>query len=303
MDISREAIFSFFVAEVGYPKKKINKYTNMKNMQDIQTQGFVVATYSDALRTAIERATQSWQAFCELPESEKVKVGYSSASAGVGYEYKKGGGYRTDRKENFDITRGGLEWLHAQLEHVDNNAVRQFVTDASAVIKLLNPIAHDFASSVEEVFGISDFTSEVDASNASFFVRFIHYFGDRIPGEETATAHVDQSGFTFHLFETDPGLQLLNKDLEWCDMPVPTSMTVIIPAMQMQLRSQDTIKALPHRVVATEQTARQGRFSAVCFVQLAETPKYDKETHGRLQEKEAGFNYTLPFGEFKNMFR
>lgn len=86
-------------------------------------------------------------------------------------------------------------------------------------------------------------------------------------------------------------------------MPVSEGETVIIPSMQMQLRSQGEIRALCHRVIATPETSVAGRYSAVCFVQLKNTPKYDKDTHGRLQEKVPGFNYELPRDEFLKLFK
>jgi isopenicillin N synthase-like dioxygenase len=86
-------------------------------------------------------------------------------------------------------------------------------------------------------------------------------------------------------------------------MPVSEGETVIIPDMQMQLRSNGELRALCHRVVATPETAKNGRYSAVCFVQFVRTKKYDKDKGGRLQEKEPGFNYKMPPGEFEMMFK
>lgn len=122
-------------------------------------------------------------------------------------------------------------------------------------------------------------------------------------GDETASAHVDQSAFTFHLYESDPGLQGLTFDeKKWIDIPVSAGETVIFPAMQMQLRSKGEIRALCHRVIATECTAKHGRYSAVCFVQLKRTAKYDKDRCGRLQERKPGFNYDMPNAEFSKLF-
>jgi isopenicillin N synthase-like dioxygenase len=156
---------------------------------------------------------------------------------------------------------------------------------------------------VEEVYGLQGLYDEVANGESVFFVRFIHYFGDREVGEEIATAHPDQSGFTPHLFESAPGLQRLTYDGRWVDMPVIEGGMVIIPAMQLQLRSEGTLRALCHRVVAVSETMDVGRYSAVCFVQLPRTPKYDKATQGRLQEKEPGFNYQMSYEEFSKLFK
>ncbi len=135
-----------------------------------------------------------------------------------------------------------------------------------------------------------------------WFVRFLHYFGGRKEGDEIATPHVDKSGFTLHLYESDPGLQYLDFAKQWRDMPVSLGETAIIPGMRLQYRSQNRLKAIYHRVIATEKVAQQGRFSVVCFIHLKNTPEYNKQKAGRLQEFPPGFNYDMPFSEFSKLF-
>lgn len=274
----------------------------------LQTRGFVTVNYPTDLRKAVERAVKSWKAFCALPTSTKKGLPYSNGGAGVGYELKDGVGLNADRKENLDFTVGAQEWLVNNAQAISNPAALRFIQDATALVAVMKPTILDFARQAEAEYGLKGFTREVDESEAGFFVRFIHYFGDRVVGEETASAHADQSGFTLHLFESHAGLQCLAASserfwTEWQDMPVSRGETVIIPAMQMQLRSKGKVKALTHRVVATARTAREGRYSAVCFVQLKHTPKYDKDAHGRLQEKTPGFNYPMGHGAFQRLFK
>ncbi len=248
----------------------------MKNIQHFKNNGKYTLVYPTALRRAVEDEIQKWRAFCEKPLEEKRRVGYSNNGAGVGYEYKDGSGPKGDRKENMDLTDGPL-------------------------IELIRIAALDFAQQCEKEYGLTGFVDEVRES--MFFVRLIHYFGGRVVGDETASAHVDQSAFTFHLYESDPGLQGLTFDeKKWIDIPVSAGETVIFPAMQMQLRSKGEIRALCHRVIATECTAKHGRYSAVCFVQLKRTAKYDKDRCGRLQERKPGFNYDMPNAEFSKLF-
>lgn len=272
------------------------------SITDLQTKGFVAVTYPPDLRQAVERAVASWKDFCALPPATKQRLPYSNTGAGVGYELKEGVGNKADHKENFDVSAGGRAWLEERAERT-GNAAAEFVRDAEALAHIMKPIILDFASNAEAAFGIGDLAEETDAGEDAFFIRFIHYFGNRTVGDETATAHADQSGFTLHLFESAAGLQCLTFGKEWIDMPVSSGETVIIPAMQLQLRSHGALTALCHRVVATEETAREGRYSAVCFVQLKKTPKYDKDRCGRLQEREPGFNYGMPHGEFAKLFK
>jgi isopenicillin N synthase-like dioxygenase len=274
------------------------------DIKQLKTEGVVTLPYPSDLREAVEKSIGLWKKFTELPVEVKKGLPYSNSADGVGYEMKDGSGPKGDRKENFDIAIGGEEWLRQNLEKIESPVAREFVTHVTSLVKVMKPTILKFARDVENDFGLTDFEKEVDGSEPGFFVRFIHYFGNREAGEETATAHVDQSGFTLHLFESDPGFQCLSYDGKWIDIPISIGdQTVIINSMQMQLRSNGELKALCHRVVATPETAREGRFSAVCFVQLKNTPKYNKEKGGRLQEKEPGFNYEMPIAEFNGLFK
>lgn len=273
------------------------------SISDLKSKGFVVLAYPPALRQAVSSAVESWREFCALPTEVKQSLPYSNDSDGVGYELKDGVGNKADRKENADIATGDADWLKAHPETIGNPVARNFIEQATGLVALMKPTILEFAHQAEKEFGLEGFADEVDQSEQVFFVRFIHYFGDRKVGEEIATAHPDQSGFTLHLFESDPGLQCLTlADRQWIDMPVSEGETVIIPSLQMQLRSKGELTALYHRVVATPETAAGGRYSAVCFVQLACTPKYNKAKHGRLQEKPEGFNYGLSDEGFAELF-
>lgn len=282
------------------------------NIQELDQAEFVTATYPQDLRAAVIKATASWQDFCALPEEIKKGLPYSSDSDGTGYEFKDGEGKAADKKENFDVTLAGREWLQKNIERI-NPSAHTFIEQALGLVELIKPTALEFARTVEDAFKVPGLTEEVAHSESTFFVRFIHYFGDREPDDKTAHAHTDQGGFTLHLYESDSGLQCLPKngdwvgkrlpqEEDWMNMPVSPGQTVIIPSMQMQLRSKGNLTALCHRVVATEETAQHGRYSAVCFVQLSKTPKYNKKEHGRLQEKSPGFNYDMPYEEFSKLF-
>lgn len=276
----------------------------MKNIKnEIATKGHITLEYPANLRKAVEETNALWEKFCDLPEEIKSSLVYSNNSDGVGYELKNGIGKNADRKENFDITIAGEKWLIDNLGKIDDPIALDFLRSAISLVDIMKDTVFDFALYLEQEYGIQEFHNEVRDSKDSFFVRFIHYFGNRIDGEEIASAHTDQSGFTFHLYENEPGLQSLNFGGIWEDMPVSSGETVIIPSMQLQLRSKGKLKALCHRVVATDITSKTGRYSSVCFVQLKNTPKYDKEKHGRLQEKTPGFNYDIPNEEFQKLFK
>lgn len=276
-------------------------------IKDFDTTGIANVKYPKTLRKSVEEAVSLWEKFCDLPESEKRLVPYSSSSTGVGYELKDGVGKGGDRKENFDITIPGESWVTENAKSFKSPDALRFVKKVGELVTLMKPLIVEFAKEVEKQFGLEGFTREVSDSDSAFFVRFIHYFGDRKVGEEIATSHVDQSGFTLHLYESAEGFECLmhsgKNSGKWIRVPVTAGNTVIIPSMQLQLVSTGLLRAMCHRVVATEKTAPKGRYSAVCFVQLKNTPQYDKAKSGRLQEKEPGFNYEMPIGEFKRLFK
>lgn len=272
-------------------------------MKSLETKGFVTLPYPFIIKLAVSQAAELWKFFCALPLEIKQGLPYSNDSDGVGYEFKDGSGPKGDTKENFDITIAGHDWLQANIESmIDNPVATLFLEKATNLVKIIKPLILEFAAQAEKEFDLENFTDEVDKSEHKFFIRFIHYPSEREIGKETATAHTDQSGFTLHLFESVPGLECLTFDKDWIPMPVSNGNTVIIPAMQLQLKSLGKLKALCHRVTATKQSVDSGRYSAVCFVQLSRTPKYDKKTHGRLQEKPPGFNYNMSHDEFSKLF-
>lgn len=270
------------------------------SIKDLQTKGFVNLSYPKKLREKVLEAQELWRAFCALPENVKKSLPYNGNSDGVGYEYKDGSGVKGDTKENLDVTMGSRKWLEDNAAKIDNSVATNFISAAIDLVTVMKPIILDFAEQVEYQFAIKGFTEEVEQSEANFFIRFIHYFPNASVGKEVATAHVDQSGFTLHLFESKPGLQYLGYDKVWRDMPVSDTETVIIPDIQLQLLSEGKLTATCHRVIAT---SADERFSAVCFVQFKNKPKYDKVTNGRLQEKPAGFNYAMAHKEFRKLFK
>jgi isopenicillin N synthase-like dioxygenase len=274
------------------------------DIRDFKDKGFVSVPYPHDLRTAVAKTAVLWKRFCALPVEVKKSLPYSNGGAGVGYELKDGTGPKADRKENFDATPEGIEWLAKYADQVGDPVALEFIRSAVDLASLLKPSIVEFAEAVESEFSIKGFAKETEESAGRYFVRFIHYFGEREEGEETATAHVDQSGFTPHVFQDEEGFEVLSYgDKVWSGELIKEGEMLIIPSMQMQLRSEGKLRALCHRVVATQKTSKSGRYSAVCFVQLKDTPKYDKDSHGRLQEKPPGFNYDMPFEQFRTLFK
>lgn len=266
-----------------------------ETISPLQSNGVAMMPYAPELRRLVDEAAIAWQEFCQLPTAEKMRLAQTSTA--IGYELKNGVGPRADRKENFDITTSAID----SFDHIGPQ--HDFIIKATKVSAAMAELAIDFAHQVEAAYEVPGLAAKTQASTDQIFTRFLHYFGDRDAGEEIATPHCDQSGFTFHLSETAGGCQRLDYATRtWVDMPVVPGKLAAFPAMQLQLLSKGELKALSHRVIATDETKDLGRFAMVCFVKLNHTPSYDKETHGRLQEFAPGFNYDMAPEQFNRLF-
>jgi isopenicillin N synthase-like dioxygenase len=275
-------------------------------INDLETKGFMALSYSADLREAVKKTALSWQKFCSLPVKVKKAFPYSNNKDGVGYELKEGEGNKGDLKENFDVSTTDKNWLDAHVQNIKDPVVLEFVRDATNLTRLFDSALLDFARQAEEKYGLKGFVDKVKNGKIIPFVRCIHYPSLK-PGQigiETASAHVDQSAFTFHLWEKGKGVQCLTyADKQWIDMPVSEGEAIAFPAMQLQLWSKGKLRGLYHRVISTPQTVKDGRWSMVVFFQDKDLPKYDKDTQGCLQEKEVGFNYQMSEGDFSKLFK
>lgn len=265
----------------------------MSNIQQFIDSGIYKLPYPQNLREKVLEALEAWKKFVSIDDSITDQFPYQQ---GVGYEHQRGGGPTADRKKDFHYTEDGADflWSAAQAAPGELSSVsRELIEKAQGLVAYLGPTAHQFSSELGKAIGVEDFAQEVLASRGSWFLRFLYYPGDRTEGEYMAVPHIDKSAFTFHLYESDSGLQALPYGAtEWIDTPVSDTETIIFPGFQMQFKSKGKIKALCHRVVAKPETTQKGRYSMVVFFSLKNTKKYDK-SKGRLQDYEPGFNYDM----------
>lgn len=268
--------------------------------ESFQDRGYVQIVYPSKLKVAVLDAMKSWKNFCALPEETKTKVLYEE---NAGYELKKTPGDTLDLKENFHITLRRQKELKEQASQNTGIKDTDFIDAGVELISLVEPMILNFARQLEKDFSLPGLAKEVVDNRENWTLRFLHYFGGCNPGDEIASPHADKGGFTLHLYESDPGLECLTYDKKWVEMPVSESDTVVIPGMQLQYRSNNALKALCHRVVATPKTAKSGRFSAVLFVGMKNVASYNKDAVGRLQQFAPGFNYNVSFGELSKLFK
>ena len=269
------------------------------SLSSLSTAAVAMADYPEDLQAQVEQAGQLWQQFCALPQAAKNRLTAAPDPSGAinGYETKDGSGPNGDRKENFDVTPGYSPTIQ------ESSVAGDFVATATQLTNAIADFAILTARGIETAHNVPNLEAIVRASRPSTFVRFLHYFGDNDATQSFAQPHTDQSGFTFHRYETAPGCERLDPATRtWQPLPVVPGRTVLFPAMQLQLLSGGALKALCHRVVTTTATSQQGRYAIVAFMRFENTPAYDKATHGRLQEMEPGFNYDLTPQKFAKLF-
>jgi isopenicillin N synthase-like dioxygenase len=274
-----------------------------KRAKELETEGRLYVTYDPSLRAGVEEAMKAWKQFTQLPEAKKVLFGYSpdAKTSGNGYELKLEGAI--DRKENVHLRVNARDELLNGAAQADPVIGPAFVESALALNELMASMVRDFARTIEEECAIPGFELDVMDWQPKWLLRFLHYFGDRMPGEEIAAPHTDKGGFTLHLYESHPGVEYLTYDSrEWKALPLSHDQTVIIPGMGLQNRSKGTLRALVHRVVATEETAETGRFSAVCFFNFNHARFFDKSRFGAQQAWAPGAFYDMPFEQFDSYF-
>ena len=268
----------------------------------LTTNGLEHITYPDETKAAVAAAAMAWRDFTRLDVHEKDQFAATSHQMGVGYERKGGNSSITskDTKENFDITRAGIDALRQQ----DNTApIASLLATTAHLLDTLVPVADKFCGIVERTHGIPGFRQMAKQSAANRFIRFLHY--PPVPeGTVIGEAHTDHSGYTFHLYESTGGCHGLAPDTrQWVDMPVESSEMAVFGGMQLQLVSNGRVRALCHEITANATTADEGRLAIVCFNLLDGVPTYDRVTHGRLQDRTPGFNYDMPPAEFAALFR
>lgn len=279
---------------------------NQIAISELAAKGRVYVTYREALRTGVAEAVRAWMAFCALPPELKQRFDYTKDHkvSGNGYELKLDGIF--DRKEDFHLRVSARDWLLEQADLVDgehSSVTREFVEKALAVNELMRDTLYDFALAVETHYGIKGFADDVMARKPSWLLRFLHYFGERVPGDEFAAPHVDKGGFTLHLYESHDGVEMLDFDTKiWEPLPLSHDQTVIFAGMGLQHRAECTLRALCHRVMANEETAGAGRYSAVAFIGFEHSMYWDKDTFGRMQDYAPGAFYDMPFGDFTTYF-
>ncbi len=247
--------------------------------------------YPCEVQNQVDSFISSWKDFCAQSEQTKSVYKYQD---GVGYENQTDSTGTRDAKELLHYTLASHEELRKQ------GFSDPLLERAQKLVEGLDAIVQQYLQEIEVEYSV-DLQTDI-TSNQSWILRALHYYEGSVRGSQIAMPHVDKGGFTLHLYESDEGLEYLNQEYKWLPIDVSGGKTVIIPGLAAQYVTGNSVKGVYHRVVANEQVAREGRYSLVLFIDIPKMPKYNKDKHGRMQDKEIGFNYSLSQEELEVMF-
>ena len=88
----------------------------------------------------------------------------------------------------------------------------------------------------------------IEKNKIRFTLRFLHYTNN-VKDEIIAAQHFDRGLFTLHLYESHPGLQFLNLDMEWKDAPIKIGKTVVFNAYRGERLANSELQKTWHRVI------------------------------------------------------
>lgn len=271
------------------------------NIRDLETTGFVRVAYPPLLRLRVREAMASWKAFCQLPADVKGMLQIGTRLKDIGYVLRVSEGRANhDDKEFFHAARNLPQEVREKAKNISDPRALAFIDATDSLLKEVTPLVREFVREVESGFGLNGFEEEVMDNRDNWKFRYLHYFPSDA-GREIASAHADRGGFTLHMFETHEGADYLGFDKAWRPLPVSEGETVIFPSLHLQHRAESRMNALCHRVRATSEAAREGRYSMVAFIDFIMDKKFNDAGY-RLQDLEPGFNYFLSKEDLEKYF-
>lgn len=230
--------------------------------------------------------TKVWRAFCDLPLSLKERFVYPEHESvwDLGYKMRKRSLGRED-KEYFHYTPKNVEFLsHYKLTGLvsENKTVANFFSFGDALYRATRDLALEIGRDLGK--HLPTLPEELEKGKDMLTLRFLHYTPEKADDLSLADAHFDRSGFTLHLYESHPGLQLLDWNLQWKDASIREGSTVMFTGYQLELLSKGVLQKTWHRVVRKKEAlGNDSRVSVVLFVPFVDTPTYPKEARAQDQ--------------------
>lgn len=231
--------------------------------------------------TALIGNAGPWRAFTQLPQEVKEHYRFPNhqQDSDPGYSIRSKAAGRED-KEYFHAYPKMDAMIGADgfAEEVAGNPV---LKDFFAYSTEVQAKAEEFALAIGREMGkeIPELAELIDGGKVRSVLRLLHYTND----EETdiiAAQHFDRSLYTLHLYESGPGLQFMDWDMNWKDAPIDIGKTVIFSGYRLEQLTAGKVQKTWHRVARKESV--KDRISMVLFVWTKAVQDYDRT--GRSQE-------------------
>ena len=261
---------------------------------------------TSAVELYTRTAKHAWQQVCQLPKEVLQQFGYipDARRSGVGFEVKTNGS-SYDHKLDMHVTLESLPALVAMADVVDTSGTfRSFIACAENLLVALKPLGINYAKRVEGWLGLRSLVDEVSASHKTWMLRFLYYPPGLPAGDILAQAHTDKGGYTIHILDEHGSLEFLESTNPsvWKSMQEMKNQAIVIPGIGLQDLTDSSLRAVAHKVTATEDSFLQGRIAAVCFVDFLSRRHFDKATYGSQQQQPVGWNYDSTPEEFSRYF-
>jgi isopenicillin N synthase-like dioxygenase len=249
---------------------------------------FAVIEYPESVKHAVIETMQHWEQFCKLPQEVKDLFMYPDHQRfDAGYKRREKDKGRED-KEYFHFSACNhvfvSDYPEAKIAYETRITVQHFFHAAANLhYKVSNTMIRNIVPELEESSSgrLKGLREDLFPSISIQNIRFLHY----MPEDDAvivAKEHYDRSGFTLHLYESGPGLEILPlsekgkkvEDMQWIEIPMKENQTIMFTGYQMSQMSGTDLKHTWHRVRPKESVNRE-RFSAVMFNALSTIPSYD----------------------------
>lgn len=244
--------------------------------------------YPPQLKQLINEAVP-WQYFCGLDpvvknafnypaHQEAIDPGYQRRFQSKGSEDKEFFHYIADNPNL--IKHYNLDWL------VEHHMILSRFFDYAEQVHIQ---ATDLARQVGKVLSkqVPLLEPTLDAGRAVTTLRFLHYDPKNEAEQILASPHFDRSGFTLHLYESHPGLQVLDFDHQWQDVDIKEGSALVLTGYQLEGVSKGDLQNTRHQVRRVEETGKPlgHRYSMVLFTHLVGGPVYDLSQRAQDQEQ------------------
>ncbi|HYF10465.1 MAG TPA: 2OG-Fe(II) oxygenase family protein [Candidatus Paceibacterota bacterium] len=230
--------------------------------------------------TALIGEAEPWRGFCTLPREMKERYSFLNHQQyhDPGYRFRSKAEGRED-KEYFHLYPDTYELIAANGLTEEVRSEKKLSDFFSYADKTYHA-AHEFAMQIGRDMGreIPELGRLVEEGKVRSTLRFLHYLN----GDDTdviAAQHFDRSLYTLHLYESGPGLQFMNWDMQWTDAPIDIGKTVVFSGYRLEKLTEGKIQKTWHRVARKDEV--KGRVSMVLFVWTREVEDYPREARSQ----------------------